>query len=182
MFRLIDPPLAVVLKGVEWDGGGVAPLKMGPALYYLPQCVIDRLPADVAALIGEGSGSADDDAELLAAGQSAAISALASARWQRCQLFTYDGEADAYADAAIAVTTAKIRALEETGSTDPINFKLTATAWRSWTLADLKAYGQAIDAHIQACFDNEAAIATQIQAATGRAELNAIDLDAGWPT
>lgn len=106
---------------------------------------------------------------------------LAAIRWGKTQLFSYDGEAAAYADAAIAVTTAKIRALEESGSTDPVNFKLTATAWRSWTLTDLKAYGAAIDAHIQACFDNEAALAEAINAAADLDALRAIDLDAGWP-
>ncbi|MED5550022.1 MAG: hypothetical protein VX529_11755 [Pseudomonadota bacterium] len=180
MFRLIDPAQASALQDVEWAGGRVAPLEMGAALYYLPQSVIGRLPEDVAALIGAGAGSAADDAELLAAGQSAAIAAAAAERWQRTLLFTYDG-VTAYADPAIAPLTAKILALDEADSDDPVNFKLSETDWRSWTRTQLRAYGAAINTHIQACFDNEKALVDAIAAATDRQSLNAVDLSAGWP-
>jgi hypothetical protein len=41
----------------------------------------------------------------------------------------------------------------------------------------LFAYGQAIAAHMQRCFDVEAALSLQINAATGADELHAIAFD-----
>jgi hypothetical protein len=38
-----------------------------------------------------------------------------------------------------------------------------------------------LDAYVQACFDREGEIAAQIDAATTVAEIEAIDLNAGWP-
>lgn len=143
-------------------------------LYHLPDNLISELP-------DAGLDQYPTSADVLASAKAHLLGRIAAIRWGRTQLFAYDGEAAAYADAAIAVTTAKIRALEESGSTDPVNFKLTATAWRSWTLTDLKAYGAAIDTHVQACFDNEAAISSQIEAAVNLDALRAIDLEAGWP-
>jgi hypothetical protein len=157
-----------------YDAGLLDPVRVVPGLYQLPDRLIEVFPdAEL-----DQYPTTDD---LLATAKAHMKAQAAAIRWGKCQLMSYDGETAAYADAAIAVTTAKIRALEESGSTDPVNFKLTATAWRSWTLTDLKAYGAAIDTHIQACFDNEAALAGQIEAAVNLDALRAIDLDAGWP-
>lgn len=116
----------------------------------------------------------------LEAARQAAIAAAAAERWQRCLTFTYDG-VTAYADPAIAPLAAKILALDEADSDDPVTFKLTAADWRSWTRTQLRAYGAAIDTHIQACFDNEKALVDAILAASDRDELNAVDLTSGWP-
>lgn len=43
------------------------------------------------------------------------------------------------------------------------------------------ALADAIEAHVQACFTREAAIAGEIAAATTLAELAAIDINTGWP-
>jgi hypothetical protein len=116
----------------------------------------------------------------LESARSAAIAAAAAERWQRCLTFTYDG-VTAYADPAIAPLAAKIMALDEADSDDPVTFKLTAADWRSWTRTQLRAYGAAIDTHIQAAFDNEKALVDAILAASDREELNAVDLTSGWP-
>ena len=47
--------------------------------------------------------------------------------------------------------------------------------------ATIIAIADAIEAHVQACFSNEATLAGQISAATTLAELEAVDLEAGWP-
>jgi hypothetical protein len=43
------------------------------------------------------------------------------------------------------------------------------------------AAGDAVRAHVQACFDREASLAAQIVAAADAAAIAAIDLNAGWP-
>lgn len=40
---------------------------------------------------------------------------------------------------------------------------------------------QAIRAHVQACFDNEAALSAAIDAAEDHDALESIDVEAGWP-
>lgn len=47
--------------------------------------------------------------------------------------------------------------------------------------AALIALGDAIDAHVTACFDREAALADVIVAATSHAQLDAVNLNSGWP-
>jgi len=180
MYRLISPEMCVALRLVDLPNGKLAPMNYGPALFYLPDSLIARLPSSVTDLIGAGEGSAADDAELHEAAQTAAIAGAAAERWQRCLTFTYDG-VTAYADPAIAPLAAKILALDEADSDDPVTFKLTAADWRSWTRTQLRAYGAAIDTHIQACFDNEKALVDAILTASDREELNAVDLTAGWP-
>jgi hypothetical protein len=60
-----------------------------------------------------------------------------------------------------------------------------------WKLADggfvildrdkLIAIAQAVRAHVQACFDREAALVMEIQAAADEKSLAAVDVEAGWP-
>lgn len=57
----------------------------------------------------------------------------------------------------------------------------TETGFVDLDAATITAVAQAVRAHVQAAFDNEAALAAQINAATTLAELQAIDLSAGWP-
>ena len=40
----------------------------------------------------------------------------------------------------------------------------------------------AVEAHVQACFHNEAVLSNQIVSATTKEELYQVDLNAGWPT
>lgn len=47
--------------------------------------------------------------------------------------------------------------------------------------ADIKAIQEAVHDFIQACYDREAVLSAQILAATSAAEVDAIDIDAGWP-
>lgn len=175
---LLNSDQAAGVRSQSTGSARLDPVHVGQGVYILPLAAL----SDPAHAGQHETLSALPKGDPLAAVKAKLIEQLAAIRWGKTQLFAYDGEAAAYADAAIAVTTAKIRALEESGSTDPINLKLTAMAWRTWTLADLKTYGQAIDTHIQACFDNEAALANQINAAPDFGALSVIDLDAGWPT
>ena len=47
--------------------------------------------------------------------------------------------------------------------------------------AAVTAVAMAVRAHVQACFDNEADLAVLIDAAETAEELDAIDINAGWP-
>lgn len=57
-----------------------------------------------------------------------------------------------------------------------------ANGWVSVTLEQLTPIAQAVASHVQACFTAEKAKCDEIDAATTIAELEQIDLDAGWPT
>jgi hypothetical protein len=61
------------------------------------------------------------------------------------------------------------------GGPDTVLWKLADGDFREWDLAALVAFGQAVRAHIQACFDHEATLAAQI--------LNGEEpnIEAGWP-
>lgn len=150
------------------------PVDLGQGVFGLPEDLA-AMPDYAAALAGLPVG------DPVAAVKEAALAAAAALRWQRTLFFAYDGVANAYADPAIAPLAAKILALDEAASDAPVNFKLSGTVWRSWTRTQLRAYGAAIDAHIQACFDHEKILSDAIDAAADLDALRAIDVSAGWP-
>lgn len=158
----------------DYAAGRLDPVLVVPGLYQLPERLIEVFPdADL------GQYPTTDD--MTARARAHMLARLAAIRWSRCQTFTYDG-VTAYAEPAVPALTAKIRVLDEDAdTTTAVNFKVGPNTWRSWTLADLKAYGQAIDAHVQAQFDHEAGLASDIADAADIDALNAIDLQAGWP-
>jgi hypothetical protein len=43
------------------------------------------------------------------------------------------------------------------------------------------AVAMAVRAHVQACFDREAELKAQIEAAATPEEISAVDIGAGWP-
>lgn len=124
--------------------------------------------------------SIDESPDHFSESKSGLLAALANIRWQKTQTFTYDGVLTV-ADSAISPLTAKVVAMQMVDPNGTATWKLAAGEFRTWTLAQLVTYGTAINAHIQACFDNEAAISAQIEAATTLEELAAINLNAGWP-
>lgn len=154
----------------DYDAGRLEPVEAVAGLYYLPERLIGVFPGLDAYPTGD----------VVEAAKAHMLAQAATIRWQKCQLMPYGG-VTAYADPAVAVVAAKIRVLEENESPAAVNFKLNATTWVQYDLDDLKTYGQAIDAHIQSCFDNEAALATAIVAAPDLEGCQAIDLTGGWP-
>ena len=112
--------------------------------------------------------------------KAAKLAALGAQRWQATQTVTYDGVVT-QADGAMAAVTAAVVLRQTTGATDPITWKLADGELRSWGTPELVAFGAAVGAHIQACFDREAALTVQVQAALDAAALDAIDITAGWP-
>lgn len=61
------------------------------------------------------------------------------------------------------------------------NWKVRKGVFVTLTNAQLRLIGQAVLAHIQACFDKEAALSAQILAAPDYATLMAIKINKGWP-
>lgn len=108
------------------------------------------------------------------------LAELADVRWRETQAFTYDG-VTAPADSALSAVVGFVVAAQMAPPEGPTTWKLAPGEFRSWTLEQIVAYGIAIRAHIQACFDHEQALTTAIQSAEDQAALDAIDLSVGWP-
>lgn len=118
----------------------------------------------------------------LAEVKAQALAALASARWEATQYFTYDG-VRTQADNAVAVITGRITLRDKTGIPPeyPMGFKLGDGQFRQWAAADEVAFGAAIAGHIQDCFDVEATATLAIEAAEDAAEVAAALEAVVWP-
>ncbi len=83
-------------------------------------------------------------------------------------------------------TTANITAAYFKASQDPSyvvsNWKMETGFFTALDAATVIAIGDAIEEHVQACFDREADLTTAIMLAADVAALNAIDIETGWPT
>lgn len=114
--------------------------------------------------------------------KTAKCKSLADYRWQRTQVMDYDGESDVPADPAMSVITS-IAVVEQiipsNGATR--TFKLKSGVFRTWSVAQIISYGMAIGGHVQACFDREAVLYSEIEAAQTEADLAAVDIYADWP-
>jgi hypothetical protein len=117
-------------------------------------------------------------ADLKAAKQSA----LARRRWQAEEGGTTLGGQPLATD---RTTQTKLTAAYIKASADS---EYTIPAWKSGPgifsaldAATIIAAADAIEAHVQACFANEAALSGEIDAATTIAELSAVDIEASWP-
>lgn len=109
--------------------------------------------------------------------------ALADYRWRKTQTFNFDGEVDVPADPALSVITSIAVAdsiVSSGGATR--TFKLKPGAFRQWTVDQIVTYGMAIGTYVQACFDREAEIDSEIGDAETAGALDAIDIESGWPT
>ncbi len=82
-------------------------------------------------------------------------------------------------------TTEKITAAYFKASQDPSyvvrNWKMETGFFTALDAATVIAIGDAIEEHVQACFDREADLTTAIMLAADVAALNAIDIETGWP-
>lgn len=112
--------------------------------------------------------------------RAARLQALAARRWEATQRFTYDGVVT-QADPAIAVITAAVVGRQAFNITAPQTWKLADGEFRQFDTPELLAFGGAVQAHIQACFDNEAALTAAIVAAETPEALAEINLEQGWP-
>jgi hypothetical protein len=62
-----------------------------------------------------------------------------------------------------------------------INWKMADGTFVTLDAQAITAVAMAVRAHVQACFDNEAALKAQVEAASSTEEIAAVDLNTGWP-
>jgi len=110
------------------------------------------------------------------------LAELATRRWQAEEGGTTLGGNPLATD---RTTQTKLTAAYIKASADS---EYTIPAWKSGpgvfsalNAATIIAAADAIEAHVQACFANEAALSGEIEAATTIAELSAVDIEASWP-
>ena len=72
-----------------------------------------------------------------------------------------------------------IQGMQQAGLNEA-DFK-AASGWIKLTLEELQQVASLIALHVQACFTQERALHETIENCRTIAELNAIDIDAGWP-
>ena len=108
------------------------------------------------------------------------LQALADRRWQACQTFTYDG-VRTQADPAIPAVTAAVVSSQFVPPGTLRTWKLGTGEFRQWAITDIIAFGMAVSAHVQACFNIEAERSDSINVAEDMGALEAIDIETGWP-
>jgi len=118
----------------------------------------------------------------LATGKAARLQELAALRWQQEGSGTTLGGSPLATD---RTTQAKLTAAYVKASADPA---YTIADWKSgpgvFTTLDattIMAAADAVEAHVQDCFSNEATLSASILAATDMASLEAVDITTGWP-
>jgi hypothetical protein len=124
---------------------------------------------------------AETTAELDTA-KAAQLADLADIRW------TKEGSGTTIGGTPIATdrtTQAKLTAAYVKASTDSLyeiaNWKFGAGTFGTLDASTIIAAADAVELHVQACFSNEASLSASVLAASNISELNAIDLQAGWP-
>ncbi len=113
--------------------------------------------------------------------RAAKIAALAAKRWEK---ETGGMIFNAMPLATDAVSQTKYIGAVVGAQMDPLStmkWKLSNGTFVTLDATAIVAVAMAVRAHVQACFDNEADIKLLIEAADTVAEIDAIDLDDGWP-
>lgn len=148
---VIDPSL----QRVEWQDGSWR--------------VLDRDPAELAAELEEL--------------RAQRIADLAAERFARQLVLAWNGQPMPADDVTIGRISAKIAIMDKRGA-DPaetFTWKPASATFVQISYAQLVDYGDAIDQHVQACFDQEEALCAQLLAATDKATIGAVDIGTGWP-
>lgn len=122
-----------------------------------------------------------DAGDLFANRKTAKLASLAAKRWQV--------ETGGIIVAGMPIKTDEDTQRKITGAyvqvtRDPsfvVKWKVAPGVFIDLDAATIIAIGDAVTAHIQACFANEAALTAAILAAADIAALDAIDIESGWP-
>lgn len=78
------------------------------------------------------------------------------------------------------LTAAVVKTILNPAFTIP-NWKLPDGSFITLNAAAIGALAQVVSGHVQATFDNEATLASAIEAASDEDALDAVDLETGWP-
>lgn len=109
------------------------------------------------------------------------LSELAALRWERETGGTLFNGMPVATD---AVSQTKYIGAVVGAQIDPnavINWKMADGTFVTLDAQAITAVAMAVRAHVQACFDNEAALKSQIEAASTAEEIAVVDLNTGWP-
>lgn len=114
--------------------------------------------------------------------KAALLDQLADRRWQAEEAGTTVGAMPLATDRVSQgkLTAAYLKASEDAEYTIA-NWKVAPGVFVTLDTAAIMTAGDAMRTHVQACFDNEAALSATILAAEDFGALAAIDLETGWP-
>lgn len=110
------------------------------------------------------------------------LAALAERRWQAETGGMVIGGVPIKTDreSTGTITAAYVQASGNPAMT--VRWKVDTGVFVTLDAATIIAIGDAVTAHVQACFDNEDVLTTAILAAEDQTALDAVDIEAGWPS
>ena len=152
--------------------------------FSLPDRIVATVPDGVPVTRGwtyDGEQFAAPEASVDSARLSKLV-ALAERRWQAETGGTTVGGVPIRTDRE---STAKITAAYVQASANPafsVRWKVDTGIFVTLDAATIISIGDAVTAHVQACFDNEDVLTTAILAAEDLTALDAIDIESGWPS
>lgn len=124
----------------------------------------------------------------VASALAARLDELAALRWQKEEAGTTAGGAPIPTD---RITQAKLTAVYVRASSDPdyeVHWKSGPGEFVTLDATQIIAIGDAVTAHVQACFDREMELSAELVSASNagnadakRAAIAAVDISAGWP-
>jgi hypothetical protein len=132
---------------------------------------------------GEGvtTTKAEHEAAFFAAAKDTKLSELATIRWEAEVRGTVFNGNPLSTD---RTTQAKLTAAYAKAVNDPdyviSNWKLSAGVFITLDATAIIAAANAVEAHVQSCFSNEASLSADVLAAADFAALEAVDLTVGW--
>ncbi|WP_419827652.1 DUF4376 domain-containing protein [Sphingomonas sp.] len=107
---------------------------------------------------------------------------VAALRWDEQQTVKWRGRVALADDTTMGRIVAAVMQAQVTQDTAlVVHWKFGDSDFADLTFADLIAYGTAIGAHLQGCFQREAELVAAIAAAPDAAAIAAIDISGGWP-
>lgn len=152
--------------------------------FSLPDRIVATIPDGVPVTRGwtyDGEQFAAPEASVDSARLSKLV-ALADRRWQAETAGIIVGGAPIRTDerSTAKITAAYVKASQDPGFT--VRWKVDTGFFVSLDAEAIISIGDAVTAHVQACFDNEDVLTTAILAAEDLTALDAIDIESGWPS
>ncbi len=118
----------------------------------------------------------------LAQAKADKLDQLRNLRWQKSVGgMTFNGMAIRTDDASQAKIAGLVALFEKAPGLATSDFEAQPNVWVTFDQATANALGVAVGLHVQACFSNQRTLAALIDAAGSFADLEEIDIAAGWP-
>jgi hypothetical protein len=131
---------------------------------------------------GVTTTKAEHEAAFFAVAKATKLAELATIRWGAEESGTTFGGNPLATDRTTQakLTAGYAKAVNDTEYTIA-NWKFAAGVFTTLDASTIIAAANAVEAHIQACFTNEASLSANVLAAADFAALDAVDLTVGWP-